>query len=320
MTGRQERDEVMETKIANYISDANVLIKRYMKSIKRVKTTHTRYVYATYLVSFDNFLNTNNINLIDVRPMDIDEYIDFISYDKNGKENKPQIINGRLSAIISFYDFLVENKLVSENPCSRKKKIKVPDKQSVTYMTIDEVKKLKEVIKSGDGRYKKYIDRDLAIVELGCSVGLRVSAITNINIEDIDFANNSIKVVEKGNIKRIVFFGDNTKEYLLNWISKRNEILNNNTGALFISKNKTRISNECVNDMLSNACKIAGIKKKITAHKMRSTCAMNLYAAKGDIYLVQQQLGHKSINNTMIYAKATDSQKREAANILDSLY
>ena len=320
MTGRQERDEVMEIKINNYVVGTDNLIKKYMKSIKRTKTTRTRYVYATYLVSFNNFLVDNGIKLVDVRPMDIDEYIDYISYNKEGEPNKPQIINARLSAIISFYDFLVENKLIKDNPCSRKKKLKVEEKQTVTYMTADEVRKIKAVIQNGKGRYKKYISRDIAIVDIGCCVGLRVSAITNINIEDIDFDDNSIVVTEKGNVKRTIYFGENTKKCILDWMTQRNAIMGNNSGALFISKNKQRMSNDAVNDMLHNATRMAGIDKKITAHKMRSTCAMNLYAAKGDIYLVQQQLGHKNINNTMIYAKATNEQKREVATLLDTIY
>jgi site-specific recombinase XerD len=196
----------------------------------------------------------------------------------------------------------------------------VPEKTTVTYMTPVEVRKVINTIKSGKGRYKKYINRDVAIVEIGCSIGLRVSAIVNIDIEDIDMENNKMYVIEKGKKGRNVYFGDNTKESILTWISDRREITGNDTGALFISKNKTRMSRDAVSDMLKSAVKEAGIEKRITPHKMRSTCAMNLYQKKGDIYLVQQQLGHKNIENTMIYAKATENQMIEAAAALDSIF
>lgn len=319
MSGRQEKDKLMEIKINNYIKDADYLIKKYIGSIYK-RTTQTRFIYATYLVAFEKYMKNQNIQLINVKPMDIDDYIKYVSIDKNGKENGSQIINARLSAIISFYDFLIENKIVNDNPCSRKKKMAVPEKTSVTYMTPIEVKKLIKTIKCGKGRYKKYINRDVAIVEIGCSIGLRVSAIVNIDIEDIDMDNNKIEVIEKGKRKRAVFFGENTKESILNWINDRKEIMGNSTGALFVSKNKTRMSRDAVSDMLKSAVKEAGIDKPITPHKMRSTCAMNLYQKKGDIYLVQQQLGHKSIANTMIYAKATQDQMIDAAVALDSIF
>ena len=319
MCGRQEKDKMLEAKIEEYIKDSDYLIKRYIGSSTK-KTAQTKFVYATYLVAFEKYMTSQNINLVNVKPMDIDDYIKHISVDRNGKENGVQIINARLSAIISFYDFLVENKIVNDNPCSKKKKMAVPEKTTVTYMTPTEVRKIIDVIKCGKGRYKKYINRDIAIIEIGCSIGLRVSAIVNIDIEDIDMDNNMIYVIEKGKKKREVYFGEHTKESILAWINDRKKIMGNTTGALFISKNKTRMSRDAVSDMLKNAVKEAKIDKKITPHKMRSTCAMNLYQKKKDIYLVQQQLGHRNIANTMIYAKATQDQMVDAANVLDSIF
>lgn len=320
MSGRIEKDIQLEEKIKKYIINSDYLIQRYINSIKKKKTASTRYVYATYLVSFEKFLKENNIEIKNVKSMDIDDYINFISVDKNGKENGSQIINARLSAIISFYDFLIENQIVDVNPCNTNKKLKVEKKETVTYLTAKEVKAVKKVIEKGDGRYKKYINRDLAIVEIGCSMGLRISALVNIDIEDIDLDNNQIFVIEKGNKKRTVFFGEKTKEALMVWMIDRREIMGNNSGALFITKNKTRMTRDAVSDMLKNAVSQAGINKKITPHKMRSTCGMNLYGKTGDIYLTQNVLGHSNIKNTMIYVKATEEQKKQAANILDSLY
>lgn len=320
MCGRNEKDKQLELKIDDCTKNADYLIRRYINSVKKKKTSYTRYVYSTYLVSFDNYLKTNNIDIKNVKSMDIDDYINYISFNKSGKENGNQIINARLSAIISFYDFLKENEVVVDNPCSNNKKLKVPEKTTVTYLTPKEVKEIKFVIEKGKGRYKKYINRDIAIIELGCSTGLRVSAIVNIDIEDIDMNNNKITVIEKGNKKRDIFFGNNTKETLQTWIEDRKNIIGNNTGALFISKNKTRMSRNAVSDMLKSATKEAKIDKNITPHKMRSTFGMNFYEQTKDIYLTQNMMGHSNIKNTMIYVKATEEQERKAANVFDSLY
>ena len=321
MCGRNEKDLQLEEKINMLLKDAPNLICKFITSISLTKTANTRYVYTTYLKHFNSFLNCNNIQITEVKPMDIDEYIIYSTKGKNGKINGAQIINARLSAIISFYNFLVENQIIDKNPCSSKKKLNIDEKDTVTYMTPEEVMQIKNIIRSGKNRQKKYIDRDLAIIELGCTTGLRVSAIANIDMQDINFQERSIYVIEKGAKKRKIYFGKNTEEALIKWINTRNEILNNEEiQPLFISKLKTRITKDAISDMLKNAVKEAGINKKITPHKMRSTCGMNLYGATGDIKLTQDVLGHSNIRNTMIYVKATERQKKEAINILDSLY
>ena len=321
MCGRNEKDRKIEETIKIKLKGCPELINKYFNSIWRKSEATTKYVYLTYLIHFNNFLERNNIDITTVKPMDIDTYITEAVTGKNGKINGAQIINARLSAIIDFYDFLINNQIISINPCSRDKKLKIDKKETVTFLTPDEVKKIKNVISKGKNRQKKYIDRDLAIVELGCTTGLRVSAIINIDIDDIDFNNKTIQVIEKGGKKRTIYFGSNTEVALTKWIETRDTIISDKTiKPLFISKLQKRMSKEAVNDMLKAATKEAKIDKNITPHKMRSTCGMNLYGATGDIKLTQDVLGHSNISNTMIYVKATEEQKKNAAKTLDSLY
>lgn len=321
MCGRNEKDKKVEEKIEKMLNECPDLFKKYLQSIWLTTTANTRYIYLTYLIHFNNFITQNNMNITEVKPMDIDSYITEAINRKDGEKNGFQIINARLAAITNFYNFLVENGIISANPCEKKKKLKVENKEAVTYMTSEEVQKLKLAVLTGNNRQKKYIDRDLAIIELGCTTGLRISAIVNIDIDDIDFVNKTIDVIEKGNKSRKVYFGGKTETYLRQWINTRNKIIGNEEiKPLFINKLKERMSPRAVNDMLKSATTEAGIDKKITAHKMRSTCGMNLYEKTGDIYLTQNILGHSNIKNTMIYVKTTKEQKRDAANILNSLF
>lgn len=308
MSGRYEQDHKKEIWIEKKLSSQPKIYFNYMTSIKK-KTSSTRKAYLGYLIDFSNFINDLNIKLENVKPMDIDSYIDYLA----NKGNKEAIINAKLSAIISFYGFLVENDIISKNPCSAKKKLVIKPNEKVVYMTDDEINNVRnDIIKSS----YKYSNRNLCILKLGCSTGLRVSAIVNIDIEDINFIDKTIKVIEKGNKERIVNIGDNTIAIILKWINDRKSILGNETGALFISqKTHERISTDAVENMIKRYTK--GINKHITPHKMRSTCAMKLYDKTGDIYLTAQQLGHANIKNTMIYAKATDEKRRMAAEILD---
>lgn len=310
MSGRFEQDKKNEDWIEKKLTTAPRIYTNYMISIKR-KTTMTRRAYLGYLLDYNNYMSSMNIALENVKPMHIDQYINYLTE----KGNHAQIINAKLSSIISFYNFMVENELVSKNPCSTKKKMAVEEKSTVIYMTDEEISEVKDNIKN---HLEKYTSRNLCIVTLGCATGLRVSALINIDIDDIDFENRTISVIEKGNKKRTIFIGDKTIMAIHDWMKDREEILGseNNEKALFISqKTHQRITRHAVSNLLKKNTTM--INKRITPHKMRSSCAMKLYDRTGDIYLTAQQLGHSNIKNTMIYARATDEKRRMAADILD---
>jgi site-specific recombinase XerD len=226
------------------------------------------------------------------------------------------IINARLSAIISFFAFLIENDIIDKNPCSKVKKIKKEKEESVVYLSKPEIKRIKKYLLEGNKK-NNFAKRDYCLFALGVRLGLRISAILNIDIDDIDFTNKTITVIEKGNITKNVVFGEDTAEIIKMWLKARSNIINDDNKALFISAKRNRMSVRAAERVIEDCGNYIG--KHISPHKLRSTCAMNLYNKTGDIYLVQQQLGHKNIQNTMIYAKASDERKREAANILDNL-
>lgn len=306
MSGRQEQDLQIENWIAGRLEKQPQIIKDYMLSCKR-KTSSTRRAYLGYIIQYANFMGQQGVKLTKVKPMHIDRYIDYIS-----EGNGTSIINTKIAAVTDFYEFLKKNEFVKDNPCDNGMKLKQEKKDTVVFMTDEEVEQIKANAIKGKGLYA---NRDLCIITLGCATGLRVSAIRNIDIEDINFENKTISVIEKGNKKRTIYIGDNTARIIKDWMADREKIFGNNSGALFMSQKKNRIAVRTVEEMIHNAAK--GIDKHITPHKMRSTCAMKLYEKTGDIYLTAQQLGHSNISNTMIYAKATEDRRREAAALLD---
>lgn len=306
MSGRAEQDRKREQWIDNKLLSAPTLLRDYMLSAKR-KTSSTRKAYLGYLIQYVNYMESIGVDIKEAKPMHIDRYIEYIS---NGNGNA--IINAKLAAVTDFYKFLQKNGFVQTIPCDKEMKLKIDQKESVIYMTDKEV----DIIKHRATEQKnKYSNRDLCIITLGCSTGLRVSAIVNIDIEDINFDDGTIQVVEKGNKKRVIYIGANTINTIKTWMKDREKICGNTTGPLFVSQKHNRIAVRTVQEMIHNASK--GIDKHITPHKMRSTCAMKLYDKTHDIYLTAQQLGHANIRNTMIYAKATDERRREAALLLD---
>lgn len=311
MSGRIDQDNKKEEWIKSHITNCCPLIQNYMIGKKKVHTSATRKAYLGYLIQYENFLKRNNIGITKVLPMDIDRYRDEIS-----EGNNVSIVNAKLSAIHSFYDFLKENELVKINPCDNKK-LPVKSHKAPVYMTSKEEKQLKKNIMNKNRKTDKWRNRDLCIVTIGLSTGLRVSEITNIDIEDIDFKNKKINnVYVKGGYTRDIYIGDNTIKSIISWLVDRKLYIKNpDEKALFISQKGNRISNSAVERMMRR--ETSEFDKKITPHKMRSTCATKLYNKEGDIYLVAQQLGHKNIKNTMIYAQATEDKRRKAANILD---
>jgi len=313
MSGRKENDQKNIQWIHDKLTSKPDELRSYMNHIARNKTTMTQRAYLGYLLQYLEYCSNNNLDFLKVKPMNLDSYINYLSDQGNGNK----IINTKLAALISFYGFLQTNELIDKNPCSKIEKLKVEGKSQVISMSDEEVNKVKiNIATTSCRRSHKYKNRDYAIVTLGCATGLRISEILNIDIDDIDFENNTIQVIVKGGKSRIIYFGENTRNALETWIYDRDKILgNSNEKALFINPQHHRLKSGSVRDMLNK--ETAMLDKHITPHKMRSTCAMKLYEKKGDIYLVAQQLGHANIRNTMIYAEATEEKRREAASILD---
>ena len=153
---------------------------------------------------------------------------------------------------------------------------------------------------------------------LGITTGLRVSAISNIDIDDIDFKNNVLRTIEKGGYEREIFLSDKLVDIINNWIVDRKKILGKiECNALFISTQKKRIGITTIRSLLTKYT--YNISKHITPHKLRSTTAINLYDTTGDIFLVADVLGHHNIENTKRYTKVSNAKRKYAADKLSNL-
>lgn len=329
MNGRKESEIRKENVINRMLIGKPDILHDYSHSFISKEIT-TKKAYLGYVITFLNFLKdeikldvTNKNIFKDVHPSHINQFMEYIRY-TNGKENSASIRATKLYAVSNFFEFLIDDGYIDSNPCKRVKPPKDVFEKEIVAMNVKEIRTLENNIKNGVGthrsieRNKKWINRDLSIVMLGCSTGLRVSAIVQINLKDLDLSQHKIRVIEKGGVGKYVYIGNKVEEQLLNWIKDRKNIIDeDDCSALFISNQKKRITTECVRQIIKR--NTYNINKNITPHKMRATCATRLYDKTGDIYLVQQQLGHKNIRNTQKYAKVSDEKRIEAANILDSL-
>lgn len=330
MCARDDVDKKNNEIIKKIVSQYPNELLLYINSLTR-KTSYTKMVYARYIAKFLDYMEMEleltpytikNYNKI--KPMNIDSYMTKIKYNKNGKENSGMYLNAQLAAIHGFFKFLMKNDIIISNPCDDIEKPKDNKEHKIITITDKDFEIIINNIQNGIGSYKakstqkKWINRDIALITLGITTGLRISAIVGIDIDDINLKEGYIIVTEKGDIQKTIYIGNKTISTLKKWINDRKYMVDKSEKALFICQGNHRISVRAVENRFKKISEETG--KKITPHKMRSTCATKLYEKTGDIYLVQQQLGHKNIENTKRYAEVSEYKRREAANILDSVF
>ena len=164
--------------------------------------------------------------------------------------------------------------------------------------------------------YEKTKERDLALVTLLLGTGIRVSECVGLDIEDVDFKNNGIRVTRKGGNEMIVYFGDEVAKALKNYLEVRSGItpIAGHEHALFYSTQRRRMGVQAVENLVKKYAREITTTKKITPHKLRSTYGTTLYQETGDIYLVADVLGHRDVNTTKKhYAAIDDNRRRKAA-------
>lgn len=323
MSGRYEKEMNIKHLIESKLKYAPSVIDEYYCSlIGSGKSYDTAYRYICYILAFVNFTFGNDCNeefYAKVKPVHINKYIASLRTKQvNGKEERTSdsIRGVQWSALNSFFQFLVPDYIAS-NPVERTKRPQNKDNPQVTYLTTEEIAKLMRNVENT--AKEKFKNRDLCILKLGFSTGLRVSAIVQIDIGDIDFQHNRIKVTEKGDYDNYVMFGENLKAQLLEWMRDRERYFSNNdTDALFVSSFGQRISHDMVGVMLKKYAQ--GVTdKKVHPHVMRHSCATNLYEKTGDIYLCAKQLNHKNVSTTQRYAEISVERQKHAASVLDSM-
>lgn len=323
MSGRHEKELQLQKKIQKRLKCAPRVVEEYYYSlIGSGKSYETAYRYINNVIAFLDFTFKGKCAenfYLSVKPIHINKYIASLRTKEVGgktERTSDSLKSVQWSALNSFFQFLVPD-YIDTNPVSNTNRPKMKDKPKVTYLTSEEVAKmLRNVEKTAPEKFK---NRDLCILKLGFSTGLRVSAIVQIDIDDIDFKNNQISITEKGDYDDRIMFGDNLKQQLMLWLKDREKYFtNSDSNSLFVSQFGKRLGDDAIANMLKKYAK--GITdKNVTPHVMRHTCATNLYEKTGDIYLTSRQLRHKSVTVTQRYAEISEEKQKIATSVLDNL-
>ena len=315
--------------------------KDYFRAIENTSSPRTRVSYAYDLQVFFRFLIDGNpalknkkmqeITLQDIDQLtssDIEEYQEYLKYYKseNGdQKNDVSSIARKLSSLRSFLNYFYKKESLSKNVAMQVDMPKLHEK-AIVRLEPDEVAILLDNMENYEssltGQKKRYFQktkvRDLAIVTLLLGTGIRVSECVGLDINDLNFRENSLRIIRKGGKESILYFGSEVESALLEYINGPRMVTAaqaqpGHEKALFFSTQKKRISIHAVENLVEKYTKEFIPQKKITPHKLRSTFGTSLYRETGDIYLVADVLGHSDVGTTRKHYAALDDERRRMA-------
>lgn len=265
-----------------------------------------------------------NIKDIDIHDMkieilkqiSIDDIHAFLFYLTNTYHSKSATRARKAASIRVFFQYLTQKASpdirLEVNPAQGLETPKI-ERRLPKYLTLEQSKKLLDTAKSKSDENK---ERDFAIITLFLNCGMRLSELVGINIKDVNFSDNKLTVIGKGNKERTIYLNKACIEALKDYLSVRPHegIKFDSKDALFLSKRKERISNRMVQEIVKRELGAAGLDlDKYSVHKLRHTAATLMYQyGKVDIRALQVLLGHESISTTEIYTHVDNEQVKSA--------
>ncbi len=336
----QKKSEKNIKKLRDLLQEFPPFVKDFFRGIEPTSSASTRIGYAYDIRTFFRFLLSANpclqnkeissirlSDLNELRPMDIEEYLEYLklyTYDGKTYTNDERGIQRKLASLRKFFHYFQKRDLLINNPTTV---IDTPKQHEREIIRLDagEVAELLELVEhAGEhftGRKKSFYEqnklRNLAIFTLFLGTGIRVSELVGLDVEDIDFRENRIRIIRKGGKEEYVYFGGEVRTALKNYMDITREQIQPVIGhehALFYSIQRRRISVQAIENLVNEYASQITSFKHITPHKLRSTYGTALYRETGDIYLVAEVLGHNDVNTTRKhYAALEDDKKRSAA-------
>jgi len=258
-------------------------------------------------------ISIRNMSLETVSKITLDDIHSFLFYLTNTYNSKAATRARKVSSIRVFFNYLCNKAgLIEKNPAQNLETPKL-DKRIPKYLTLDDSKKLLEAVNDMDDRNK---ERDYAIITLFLNCGMRLSELVGINIKDINFNDQKLNVIGKGNKERTIYLNSACMNAVNKYLAVRphDNVKYDSKDALFLSERRKRISNRTVQYIVKQELKRAGLDtNKYSVHKLRHTAATLMYKyGNVDIRALQELLGHESISTTEIYTHVDNSQIRNA--------
>lgn len=268
------------------------LFLQYLEREKRM-SRHTVINYQRDLHQFIEFCQQHSLESWSaIKSSDIRQFI--AARKRDGLAGRT--IQRLLSAIRSFYRFLIREGWAETNPAQA---VQAPKVQKRLPATLD-VDQMNGLLELSDNQSTISL-RDHAIMELFYSSGLRLAELASLNLRDIDFNDQLVYVTGKGNKQRVVPIGSKAIVALQKWLDKRDQLGFYDQSALFITQTGRRLGDRAIQKRLKFWGAKQGISDKVHPHRLRHAFASHMLEASGDLRAVQELLGHADISTTQIY-------------------
>lgn len=338
----KQRNQNTIVKLRILMGELPAFCREFFLGIEQRTSSLTRLGYAYDLRIFFDFLSKETAmfhgkktiqyelsDLEKVTPTDLELFLQYLSYyefqgktytnDENAKARK-------LSTVKTMYRYFFKKDKIAANTAEKVELPKLHHKE-IIRLEENEVENLLNEVDSGSELTKREQayhvhtkKRDLALITLLLGTGMRISECVGLNVEDIDFNTNSVKIIRKGGGESILYISqevsDALSDYLYSEYGEKYRVKNDFLKGvpLFKSMKKNRLSVRAVQVLVKKYAGKVTPLKHITPHKLRSTYGTSLYRQTKDIYIVADVLGHKDVNTTKKhYAAISDDIRRQAA-------
>ena len=268
---------------------------KYYLRIERSLADNTIQSYLRDINKLADYCSQLKIDEKNVKVNDIRNFINHLNNDQISARSQARIISG----IKAFYKYLILEDYIKDDPTllieNPKIGLKLPE-----VLSVNEI----EIIISSIDLSKKHGQRNKAIIETLYSCGLRVTELINLKISNINFKEEYIKVIGKGNKERLTPIGSNALKYIqiyVNEVRIHQKINKGHEDIVFLNNRGSKLSRVMIFTLIKNTLEKCGIKKKVSPHTFRHSFATHLIEGGADLRAVQEMLGHESITTTEIY-------------------
>lgn len=319
MNGKEIYEEKIRQRIDAIIKDNpdKPYLKGFYNYMGNNLSCSTKYNYIYFVVTF---MNSNGKK---VEEVDFDDYTEFLqSISETTASNQIGVYSG----LKKFATYLVASRKTDYNPMDHiarpkfKEEEETIKKREKGYLEKKEIKKYISTVKSGVGsdrakaKQEPWKKRDLLIVLLFLNTGMRCSALFKLDVDSINLEDKTMIVNDKGDKVRKYILSDDLIEHVKAWLKNREILLDNKEeNALFISNERKRMCQKSISRVVSKyAANING--KNISPHKLRATYGTQLLEETGNIYFVQQCMGHRNPSTTELYIRGQNNDNESKAS------
>lgn len=330
MKGRLEHEISIKNNVFSVINSMPEYIRKHVEAyyynIQTAKEPNTCIIYVRKIKNLIDFCNANGIcDINDIDDLVISRFFESKNcIEKNGEIKKISHSYKKTTwtAFNSFFNYLAKKRIIEYNPMESIERPKKNDVVNHRFLSMEDLNKILKSVndyyESDSVKYHEYLFkyRDLLIISLLIVTGMRRTALSEINIEDISFDDKTITVIDKRNKTQVYDLVPKIEEILVHWLEDRETILNGvKSDALFVSVRKKRLCSKAIYLIVQKFSEC--LDEKISPHKIRGAFISLYYEQSGhDIEATKDAAGHSSVNTTSRYITKTNNSRKEATDFM----